>query len=101
MEKTDEVLFGKYKGLLWKDLLSSDEGRQWGDWWSETHSIGKYANRENKMKNIWREWRGLTLLDTRVQTVGFNPVELFKKLDIIEKKIDTLIPQETEEWTHE
>ena len=101
MNKEDQVLFGKFKGETWKNLLSSEDGIKWGDWWSETHSKGPYANRENKQKNVWREWRGLQSLDTRQHSVGFDPREMYEILDRIESKIDSLVPPEAEGWIHE
>ncbi len=103
MEKTDIVLFGKYKGLTWDAVLTKLEGTVWGDWWSETQSKGPYANRENKMKNIWRSWRGLNQIDTKKLVVGLDEKALFEKLDSIERKIDDLIndKEKEDDWTNE
>ena len=104
MEKNDELLFGKFKGSTWAILLDSEEGTQWGDWWSTTHSKGPYKNKENQMKNVWRGWRGLEPVDTRNQIVGFDAQELYRRLDVIEGKLDTLLNKESPEeeiWAHE
>ena len=104
MNKEDIVLFGMFKGKTWDDLLLDHNGTVWGDWWSGTQSKGAYANRENKMKSIWREWRGLEPIDTRKLTIGLNSKELYEKLDRIEAKLDSLIEEQKEpdeEWTHE
>lgn len=102
MEKTDKILFGMFKDSTWEEILSKTKGIAWGDWWSGTHSKGPYANKENKMKNIWRSWRNLDPIDTRNMVVGFNEKALYDKLDSIEKKIDDLIHErKEEEWVHE
>lgn len=102
MEMKDKILFGMFKDSTWEEILSNAKGIAWGDWWSQTHSKGPYANRENKMKNIWRAWRRLDPIDTRNMVVGLNEKALYDKLDSIERKIDALINEKREEeWTQE
>ena len=71
MEKTDRILFGKFKDLTWNDILTSKEGIEWGDWWSSTHSKGRYANRENQMKNVFRN-NPVTPIITKISISNFR-----------------------------